>query len=82
MKEIRLQRRHLETSQELDRMSGSVPTLSRIPKSANNPRDKAKSEGKSHSLEEFKSSTMVKGKRACCFLKSDEPVWIDLTTFS
>src|SRR6266699_970865 len=37
MKRIRPQRRHLKTNQEPDWISGGVSTISRIPRSANNP---------------------------------------------
>src|SRR6266699_248339 len=50
MEKIRLQREHLGTSQEFDRMSEGVSTFLGIPRSANKSKDKTKSERRSQLL--------------------------------
>ncbi len=63
-------------------MSRGVSTFLKISRLTNNLKDKAKSEGKSYSLEESEDLTIVEGKYIYCFLESNGPIWIDLIAFS
>ena len=54
--------------------------FSRIPRSANNLRSKAKSEGNDQSI--LKGLAVFEGEYTYCFLRVDNSIWIDLTAFS
>ena len=70
----------MEASQELDQISGGVPTFLGIPRSANNPGSKAKSERSDQSI--LKGSVIFKSKYTYYFLETNDSVWIDLAGFS
>jgi len=57
----------LGTNQKLDQMLGGVSTFLKIPRSANNSRDKAKSERRSYLLERFKDPIIFEDKYVFCF---------------
>ncbi len=81
MEGIRSQREHLGASQKLDRISGGVPTVSGILRSASNPKDKAKSV-ENYPTEELEDSTIFEGECTCCILSFNVLVSSDLAVSS
>ncbi len=51
-----------------------------IPRSANNPGSRTKSEKSDQSIPE--GPAIFEGERTCCFLRVDGVVWTDLAVFS
>ena len=70
----------METNQELNRMSKDVSTLLRILRSVNNLGSKMKSEDSKQSI--LKNLTIFKDEYTCCFSRTVDLIWIDLTVFS
>ncbi len=61
-------------------MSGGVSTLLKIPRSANNPRSKTKSEKSDESI--LEDPTIFESEYTYYFSRVDNPAWINLTVFS